>query len=130
MRNILRITHKEFFIKYKMKVFTFYIFYLQFWLDKSLIIENKKTCADCKYFIANNMECKKIGDIDIITGKIINEKARIVRYDERKCGKEGKFYEKNYFKIITVPYYFILENNIFLLSIIYGFIPLIAFLFL
>ena len=108
-----------------MKKFILYIFYLQFYLYESLLISNKNTCSDCKYFIPNNMECKKNGKIDLITGKIINEPASIVRYDENKCGKKGRYFEKNYFKIITIPYYFLLENNRFILSIIYSFMPLI-----
>jgi len=106
-----------------------YIFKTEIPTSKSLLIENKKTCADCKYFISNKKECKKIGELDLITGKIRNEKASVVRYDEKKCGKKGNFYEKNYFKFITIPYYFILEHSIFILSTIYGFIPLIVFLY-
>jgi hypothetical protein len=43
------------------------------------------------------MECKKIGETNLITGKIKNEKAKIVRFDEKLCGKEGKYFEKNHF---------------------------------
>ena len=57
------------------------------------------------------MKCKKFTDIDLITGERINERASIIRYDEDKCGKEGKYFEKNNIKIITIPYYFILEEN-------------------
>jgi hypothetical protein len=32
-----------------------------------------------------------------------------VRSDEEKCGDEGKLFEENHYKIVTVPYYFIKE---------------------
>jgi len=93
-----------------MKASKLYIFFMQIYLYKSLLIKNKKPCSECKYFIYGNNECRKLENIDLITGKNINEKASIIRYDETKCGKEGKYFEQNYFKIITVPYYFILDN--------------------
>lgn len=106
-----------------MNIFTLYIFFLQFWLHQSTLIQPKKTCADCKYFISNTMLCKKFGDINLISGKIVNEKASIIRYDANKCGIEGKYFEKNNFKIVTIPYYFILENGAFIFSISYVFLP-------
>ena len=105
-----------------MKNLTLYILYLQFYLYQPLLIENKKTCCDCKYFNPNSMECKKFGETDLITGETINKKARIVRYDETHCGKEGKYFEKNYFKIITVPYYFLISNSFLPLSILLSFV--------
>jgi len=67
----------------------------------------KKICRDCKHFIGNNIECKKFGDVSIITGKIVYNSARSVRKDNKKCGEDAILFEKNHFKIITVPYYFL-----------------------
>jgi hypothetical protein len=113
-----------------MNLFVLYIFYLQLHSHQSLVPPIQKTCSNCKYFNPNNNECRKIGEIDIITGKITNERASTVRYDEKKCGKEGKYFEKNYFKLATIPYYFTLKYGKFILSISYGFLPLILWFFL
>jgi len=83
--------------------------------------QNKPICANCKFFISNKNECSKFGDVDIITGKYTYESATSVRNDEDKCSENAIFFKKNYFKFITIPYYFILENReiIFLLSLIF-----------
>ena len=65
------------------------------------------TCNNCKHFIANNIECKKFSDVNLVSGKVSYESASYVRADEKKCGKSGVLFEKNNYKIITVPYYFI-----------------------
>jgi hypothetical protein len=100
----------------------------------------KKICNDCLDFIADNRECRKFGDTNIITGKISYDSARSVRGDKNKCGEDAILFEKNHFtplhienaqsasprslitapeggvlnvqrcKIITVPYYFLKEN--------------------
>jgi len=75
------------------------------------------------------MKCKKFTDIDLITGERINERASIIRYDEDKCGKEGKYFEKNNIKIITIPYYFILEEWRFLIPLSILAIPYIYVVF-
>jgi hypothetical protein len=83
--------------------------------------QNKKICADCKFFIANKRECSKFGNVSIITGKH--------RYDSAvdKCGIDAIFFKKNYFKFITLSYYFVLDNGIFLVSLclIIGYISFI-----
>ena len=71
---------------------------------------NKKICADCKFFISNKNECRKFGDIDIITGKYNYEKAIEVRNDYYKCGEDAIFFKKNYFKFIPNTFNFIMEN--------------------
>jgi hypothetical protein len=73
--------------------------------------QNKPICANCKFFISNKNECMKFGDINIITGKYTYENAITVRNDEDKCGEYAIFFKKNYFKVITIPYYFIVENS-------------------
>jgi hypothetical protein len=49
--------------------------------------------------------------------------ASSARRDEKKCGEEAVYFEKNKMKIITVPYYFLLDYwaLTLLLSLYYGF---------
>jgi hypothetical protein len=67
-------------------------------------------CKDCRHFIGDNIECRKFGDTNIITGKVTYNSARSVRDDNKNCGEDAILFEENHFKIITVPYYF-LKNN-------------------
>lgn len=76
----------------------------------SSLIETKKTCSNCKFYIRNTKECSKLAKIDIVTGKKDYNYAITIRNNENNCGKEAKYFEKNYFKFITVPYYYILEH--------------------
>ena len=69
----------------------------------------KKICKDCKYFIDNTNKCKKYGEIDLVTGKVTNDLASNVRINKNYCGEDGIYFEKNNFKFITIPYYFLLE---------------------
>jgi hypothetical protein len=87
--------------------------------------KNKPICANCKFFISNKNECSKFGDINIITGEHTYETAISVRNDEDKCGIYGIFFKKNYFKFITIPYYFLLENSNIIFALSYGFFPII-----
>jgi hypothetical protein len=73
--------------------------------------QNKQICANCKFFIPNKNECSKFGTINIITNECNYEKALNVRKDDYKCGEEAIFFKRNYFKCITVPYYFLLEHS-------------------
>ena len=79
-----------------------------------LPIQEKKICANCKFFISNKKECSKFGDIDIITGKHDYEEAISVRNDEEKCGEDAIFFKNNYFKIINVPFEILFENRKFI----------------
>ena len=63
-------------------------------------IHSKKICRECKHFITYGNECKKFGDLDLITGVEYYESARIVRGDITKCGENGTFFEKNDFLFI------------------------------
>jgi len=74
------------------------------------LMPTKKICRDCIHFIGNNIECRKFGDTNIITGKITYESAKSVRKDEQKCGENATLFEKNHFKIITIPYYYLKDN--------------------
>lgn len=73
--------------------------------------QDKPICNNCKFFISNKNKCKKFGDVNIITGKYSYENAKDVRNDEDKCGEYAIFFEKNYFKFITVTCDFMAENN-------------------
>jgi hypothetical protein len=73
--------------------------------------QNKPICANCKFFIPNKNECGKFGEVNIITGK--HTYADRVRNDENKCGEYAIFFKKNNFKIITLPYYFVLKHWIY-----------------
>jgi hypothetical protein len=87
--------------------------------------QNKPICSNCKFFIPNRNECRKFGDIDIITGKYNYETATNIRSDEDKCGEYALFFKKNNFKFITIPYYFLLENYEIIFTLIFGFSPFI-----
>jgi hypothetical protein len=67
----------------------------------------KPVCVNCLYFIPpkNNYpydalpsdsvygKCKKFFDIDLVTGEVTHEYARVCRVD--KCGPDGKHFIKN-----------------------------------
>jgi hypothetical protein len=93
--------------------------------------QNKKICADCKFFISNKNECSKFGDVDIITGKHNYEPAIKVRNDNYKCGEDAIFFKKNYFKFISITFNFLLENNLsvllFTFTIFYYYIAFINY---
>ena len=74
--------------------------------------QNKPICANCKFFIPNKNECSKFGSIDIVTNECNYEEAHKVRKDDNKCGEDAIFFKRNYFKFITVPYYFFIENSL------------------
>jgi len=92
--------------------------------------KNKPICANCKFFIPNKNECRRFGEVDIITGIYTYEPAIRVRNNDEKCGEYAYLFKPNNFKFITIPYYFLLENSVFILSLSYGFIPVIFFYFL
>lgn len=79
--------------------------------------QNKKICANCKFFIQDRDECSKFGKIDIITGDYDYKKAIIIREDETKCGTDAIFFKQNYFKFISIFLNFI-YNNLLLIIII------------
>jgi hypothetical protein len=91
--------------------------------------QHKPTCANCKFFIPNKNECSNFGDINIITGKYTYEPAISVRNDADKCGEYAIFFEKNNFKFITIPYYFLLENGKIIISSSYNLLPILLYIF-
>lgn len=63
-------------------------------------IHGKKICRECKHFVSYGNECKKFGDMDLVTGIEYYESARNVRIDITKCGENGTLFEKNDFLFI------------------------------
>ena len=74
----------------------------------SRLVQPKKICADCKYYIGNTKKCRLFNEIDIVTGKPIYENALDVRDDNKKCGEKAIHFEKNNLQFITNLRYFIL----------------------
>jgi len=85
----------------------------------------KSICDNCKFFIPNRNECRKFGEINIITGKYSYESAISVRNDEDKCGEYAFLFEKNKIKFATIPYYFLLENDKLIFILSYNLVPFI-----
>uniref|UniRef100_A0A6C0B7N1 Uncharacterized protein n=1 Tax=viral metagenome TaxID=1070528 RepID=A0A6C0B7N1_9ZZZZ len=69
----------------------------------------RKLCRDCKHFIAHKEKCAIFGDTDFVNGSHDYNYAKSTRKNEDKCGEEAKYFEENTNKIVTVPYYFILN---------------------
>lgn len=69
-----------------------------------------KICRDCKNY--NGWGCNKYVITDIVTGEKSYYYARAVRDNEKKCGETAIHFEKNHYKIVTVPYYFVKNNFI------------------
>lgn len=69
-----------------------------------VIINNKNVpvCRNCIHYKPNSVsefssiisQCNKFADKDLKTDEIIFNYANNCRRDENKCGKEGKYYEK------------------------------------
>jgi hypothetical protein len=92
------------------------------------LMPTKKICRDCIHFIGDNMECRKFGDTNLVTGKVTYDSARSVREDKKKCGEDAIQFEENHFKIITTPYYFLKSN--LLLTLPVGFVGLYVYILL
>jgi carbon starvation protein CstA len=93
-----------------MRLLNLCVFATMFSKSGALLMPTKKICKDCRHFIGNNMECRKFGVTNLVTGKVTYDAAWLARSEEKKCGKEAIHFEENQFKIITVPYYFFKSN--------------------
>lgn len=67
--------------------------------------DNLKVCYNCKHFNMGNETCHKFGTTNIVTGIKIYENASNLRLDTNKCGYDGRYYEKNDMKYISILYY-------------------------
>jgi hypothetical protein len=70
---------------------------------------NQLLCKNCKYFIADKMDCGMFVNTDLVTGRRIYDSASNARNLDTKCGKYAKHFEYNTLKVVTVPYYFVKE---------------------
>jgi hypothetical protein len=86
-----------------------------FYKIRPSLINNNPLCKNCKFYIRNNQLCGKFGNTDLVRGYPKYESASNVRYAENKCGEKGKYFQKNNYKFITVPYYILEEYSIFFL---------------
>jgi hypothetical protein len=72
---------------------------------RHLFIKNKnsKLCINCIHFIEDKSnyqppddtlygKCKMFGEQNIITGEVENDLATMCRYDNTKCGINGKYF--------------------------------------
>jgi len=119
MINMINMINMIIMLNIKIYIYTcIYLYYTMniinilklFILTGSLSSNNSlKICKDCKYFIENK-ECKKFSETDLVTGSKTYEYAKNMRNDITKCGMEAKYFEKNNYKIITEPYYYMKEN--------------------
>jgi hypothetical protein len=76
----------------------------------SILLNNKKICKDCKYFIGDTKKCQFFSETNLVTGEKTYKYAEIMRKYDDECGEDGKYFVINKIKFITVPYYF-LKNN-------------------
>ena len=90
-----------------MQFFNLYILILSISHTCSIVLNNKKICKDCKYFIADQKKCQYFNDVDLVTGTKTYKYASIMRDYDDNCGENAKYFEENKIKFITVPYYFL-----------------------
>jgi hypothetical protein len=80
---------------------------------------NVPSCRNCIYykpcvygdeFSSTYSTCEKFGEKDIITDKIKYYYVELCRDDELKCGKSGKYFEKDEFINTKLLKYLIMKN--------------------
>ena len=81
--------------------------------NRPTLIKKNNLCINCKHLLSNNIECSKFGNLNVETGKKIYEYANYVRHDEKKCGKNGKYFEQINYNFITIYYNYIRYYLIF-----------------
>lgn len=101
-----------------MKLLQLFVFSTLYHNSFSSLLPTKKICKDCRHFIGDKVECRKFGDVDLVTGKVTYPEAKYIRDDSEKCGENATHFEENHFKIVTVPYYFVKKYNIIFSSIV------------
>jgi len=95
------------------------------------LLHSNVLCKNCKYYNACEETCRKFGKPDVVTGKVDYEYALNVRYNPEKCGGDAKHFDQNHYKLITVPYYFVLKNSFYIpiLTISVGYVAMISVIF-
>ena len=101
-----------------MKLLQLFVFSTLYYNSCSSLLPMKKICKDCRHFIGDTIECRKFGDVDLVTGKVTYPSAKYIRDDSEKCGENATHFEENHFKIVTAPYYFVKEYKIIFSSIV------------
>ena len=108
-------------------------FFEIFFSEKIIRNINFPSCRDCVHFtpslydtdfISLSSKCKKFGDKNIINNKITYDYANSCRYDNSKCGEEGKYFEleKNInLKILLHKSISNIPNNILTITILLSF---------
>ena len=116
------------------------IYFLLYFVNCSPIITNVNipSCKNCKYYNPSHYndftslnKCNKFGEKNIITDEITYNYADTCRNDESKCGKDGKYFEKESnvnlkiikYKIINDLPNILLVSSLVLMSIITLFYP-------
>ena len=69
-----------------------------------------KLCKDCRFYIANTRECSVFSDSNLGTGEKSYDYASSARQNDNKCGKIAVYFQENNYKLLTVPYYFFINN--------------------
>ena len=94
-------------------------------LEKIIENINIPVCKNCIYYktnIWNNNftsmlnECNKFGTKNIITDEIKYDYADYCRNNELKCGKEGKYFEKEKYIKLKILKYNLLKPNTLLIT--------------
>ena len=75
-----------------------------------MLIPSTKLCKHCKYFLPGKQHCIKFGTQDLVHGTNNYESASYVRSNDKQCGKDAIYFEKNDIRYITLPYHFIKDN--------------------
>ena len=101
-----------------MKLLQLFVFSTLYNNSFSSLLPTRKICKDCRHFIGDNVECRKFGDVDLVTGKVTYPAAKYIRDDSEKCGENATHFEENQFKIVTVPYYFVKEYKFIFSSVV------------
>ena len=81
-------------------------------IDTKSVIKNINipSCRNCIYYKSSAYsKCEKFGEKDI-TGKIEYDYVDLCRDDELKCGKSGKYFEKEEFINTKLLKYLIIKN--------------------
>ena len=78
-----------------MKLLQLFVFSTLYYNSCSSILPMKKICKDCRHFIGDTIECRKFGDVDLVTGKVTYPSAKYIRDDSEKCGENATHFEEN-----------------------------------
>ena len=98
--------------------FLLYIFFIPLIHASFIQNQNKKVCANCRFFIPNKNECKQSGEMNLITGKYSYNDAIDVRKNETMCGENAVLFEENKFAFLYTIYDYCVNQNLLFFSFI------------